>query len=141
MTSKTLKIYMFLLVAVLLFSTGTANATSVTFSNGLDVRVSITVAYFDADSGLLTTRGWWSAEPNGETVVTLNADAERGIYYAAFNRVPYVDSITRNSPQITRWVSPRTFVFTTDTAPLVEGAWEGRFFRTNGTFVYINERR
>ena len=128
-------------LSVLIFSAGTAaSAATITFSNALDLRVSITVAYYDADSGVLTTRGWWHAEPGGETIVTVNADESRDIYYAAYNKVPFLDSSTRNNPQIRRWASPRAFTYTTDSEPDEDDVWGGHFYKINGNSVRVNER-
>jgi hypothetical protein len=133
-------------LAVSFFSAGgasisAANAATFTFSNGLDLRMSITMAYYDANSGVLTTRGWWHVAPGGETAVTVNADVSRGVYYAAYRKVPFIDSATRGNPQIRRWASPRTFTYTTDGEPYDDGVWHGHFYRINGQSVHIDARR
>jgi len=136
---KTAMKFVCLALAVLLFSAGAASAATITFSNELSIRVSVTVAYYDAGSGVLTTKGWWHVEPGGERTVTVNADASRGIYYAAYNRIQYVDSSTRKNPQIRRWASRRTFTYTNDAEPYDDDVWQGRFYRVNGQSVHIDE--
>jgi uncharacterized membrane protein len=129
----------FLALVVLISSAAAGDAASVTFSNSLDLRIALTVTYTDADSGVLTTRGWWHVEPGGQTVVTVNADESAGIYYAAYNKVVYFDSTTRQNPQINRWACYRTFTYTSDAEPDDDDVWLGRFFKINGNSVNINE--
>ena len=134
--------FMCFTLALLVLSVATvACAATFTFSNGLDLRMSVTLTYFDRDLDALTTRGWWHVEPGGETVITVNADELRGVYYAAFNRVPFIDSSTRGNPQIVRWASPRTFAYTTDEEPFDYGAWQAHFYRIDGQIVHIDARR
>ena len=131
-------------LAVLVFSAATAAcAANITFTNDLDLRMSITLTYFDADTGAMTTQGWWHVEPGSETVVTVNADESRDIYYAAYNKEPFIDSSTRGNPQVTRWASPRTFKFTNDEEPYDDGLdyWQGYFYRIDGGSVRIDVKR
>ena len=137
---KTALKFVCLVLAVLVFSATAASAANFTFSNDLDLRISITMAYYDADSGALTTRGWWHVEPDGETVVTVNADTSREVYYAAYNKVPYIDSATRGNPRIERWASPRMFTYASNAEPDEDGVWLGRFYKINGQSVNINGR-
>ena len=139
---RTMKFVCFAL-AVLVFSAATAAcAANITFTNSLDLRISITLTYFDSDTGAMTTQGWWHVEPDGRTVVTVNADESRDIYYAAYNKEPFIDSSTRNNPQVTRWASPRTFKFTTDAEPYGDfDFWQGRFYKINGGSVNIDVKR
>jgi uncharacterized membrane protein len=132
-------------VAVLVISVAgvpisVASGATFTFSNGLDLRMSVTMAYYDANSGALTTRGWWHVEPGGETAVTVNADVSRGVYYAAYNKVLFIDSETRGNTQIRRWASPRTFKYTTNEEPYDDGVWYGRFYKINAQSVNIDAR-
>ena len=138
-----LKLVCFVLVVLVFTVSPVAYAANVTFSNSLDLRVSITLTYFDADTGVMTTQGWWHVEPDSETVITVNADESREIYYAAYNKEPFIDSTTRGNPQVTRWASPRTFKFTTDEEPDDDelDAWQGRFYRINDRSVNIDETR
>ena len=121
-----------------LFAATAARAASFTFSNDLDIRMSITMTYVDADSGVMTTRGWWHVEPGGQTVVTVNADESRGVYYAAYNNGQFYDSGTRGNPQIRRWTNRRTFAYTTDERPHYDGVWQGIYYRINGRSVRID---
>jgi len=132
-----------LVLAVLIFSASAACAANIAFSNDLDIRVSITLTYFDADTGVMTTQGWWHVESDSETVVTVNADESREIYYAAYNKEPFIDSTTRANPQIIRWASPRTFKYTTDEEPTDDelDVWQGTFYRIDGGSVNIDVRR
>ena len=137
-----MKIACFVL-AVLVFSATAACAANITFTNGLDIRMSITLTYFDTDTGAMTTQGWWHVEPGGETVVTVNADESRDIYYAAYNKEPFIDSSTRGNPQVTRWASPRTFKFVTDEEPDDDELdyWQGYFYRIDDGSVHIDVKR
>ena len=128
------------LVLVLAAASGAYSAT-IDFSNDLDVRVSVTLTYVDADSGALTTRGWWRVEPGGEAAITVNADESRGIYYAAYNKNQYMDSSTSGNEQIRRWASSRKFTYTTDEEPSDDGVWLGRFYEINGSSVNIDSAR
>ena len=131
-----------LVLAVLVFSATAACAANINFSNDLDIRISITLTYYDANTGALTTQGWWHVEPDSDTVITVNADESREIYYAAFNQIPYIDSTTRGNPTIERWAIPRRFTFTTDQEPYGEpDAWQGRFFRIDDRSVNIDAAR
>jgi len=128
-------------ITVLVFSLLAATAAcaaSFTFSNSLSLRMSVTMTYVDADSGVMTTRGWWHVDPGDETVITVNADESRGVYYAAYNKGQYYDSSTRENPQIKRWVNPRTFTYTTDEQPYDNGVFYGTFYRINGRSVRID---
>ncbi|MCL1940373.1 MAG: DUF1036 domain-containing protein, partial [Synergistaceae bacterium] len=109
---KAIKKFAFYTLAVLVFSAlaaAGACAASFTFSNNLNIRLSVTMAYVDADSGVMTTRGWWHVDPGGETVIDVEADESGGVYYAAYNKGQYYDSGTLGNPQIRRWANPRTF--------------------------------
>lgn len=129
------------LVVSLLFSMATgAFAADITVSNKLDTKLSITLAYYDKDSGALVTQGWWHVEPGGQTVIAVNADESRDIYYAAYNKDQFVDSSTRSNPQIRRWAGPRNFTYTTDAELTDEGVWQGRFYKVNGTSVNVDGR-
>ncbi|MCL1941405.1 MAG: DUF1036 domain-containing protein [Synergistaceae bacterium] len=136
---KTALKFVCLVVAVLVFSAA-ASAATFSFSNHVGIKISVTLTYFDADSGVLTTKGWWHVEPGGETAITVNADESRDVYYAAYNKNQYVDSVTRKNPQIRRWANPHNFTYTTDEEPYDVGAWHGRFYRIDGTSVSIDER-
>ena len=136
---KTAMKFMFLIVAVLLFSTA-ASAATYTFSNHVGIRISVTLTYYDANSGVLTTKGWWHVEPGGKTSITINADESRDVYYAAYNKDQFVDSGTRKNPQIRRWASPRNFTYTSDDQPYDDGVWHGRFYKINGITVSIDEK-
>ena len=130
-----------LVLAVSVFSlVSAASAATFTFTNDLDLRIAITVTYYDANSGVLTTRGWWHVNPGGRTDVTVNADASRGVYYAAYNKEQFIDSSTRSNPQLRRWASYSTFTFTSDAEPLDHDVWRGRFYRVNGSSVNIDAR-
>ena len=136
---KVFRFALFTLTAVLLLAMAAgAFAAEVTVSNRLDVRLSITVAYFDQESGVLVTKGWWHVEPHGQTVIAVDADASREIYYAAYNKDQFVDRSTRTNAQIHRWASPRNFTYTTDAEPDVDGAWLGKFYQTNGTSIEVD---
>ena len=137
------KVSVFLLLAVVLvFAAATAaSSATFTFTNEFNVRIAITLTYTDADSGALTTRGWWHVEPGGRTAITVNADESRDVYYAAYNEVQFVDSSTLGNPQIRRWASRRTFRYATDAEPSDHDAWHGRFYRINGRAVNIDASR
>jgi len=137
-TTKKFACFVPAVLVFLLLSATAACAASFTFSNDLDIRMSITMTYVDADSGAMTTRGWWHVEPGGETVITVNADESSGVYYAAYNKGQYYDSGTRENPQIMRWASPRTFTYTTDEQPYGDGVWHGTYYRINGRSVRID---
>ncbi|MCL2684442.1 MAG: DUF1036 domain-containing protein [Synergistaceae bacterium] len=132
--------FLCLALAILVFSATAASAANFTFSNDLDLRIAITMTYYDAEGGALTTSGWWHVEPDSETVISVNADTSREVYYAAYNKVPYIDSATRNNARIDRWASPRTFTFTTDAEPDMDGVWLGRFYQISGGSVNIDGR-
>ena len=139
---KTFKFALCALVASMLFAVaGAACAAEISVSNALDLRLSLTFAYYDRESGELTTKGWWYVEPHGQTVVTLDADESRGIYYAAYNKDQFVDTTTRENPQIFRWASYRNFTFTADTEPSDPDAWKGRFFKIDGTSINVDGKR
>ena len=140
---KTTKKLVCIVLSVLFFSVATtAFAANITFTNSLDLRMSLTLTYYDADTGAMTTQGWWHVEPGGQTVVTVNADASRDIYYAAYNKEPFLDSSTRGNPQVTRWASPRTFKYSTDAEPSGElDIWQGYFYRIDGGYVNIDVKR
>ena len=121
-----------------LFAATAACAASFTFSNSLGVRMSITMAYVDADSGVMTTKGWWHVEPGGETVITVNSDESSDVYYAAYNKGLYFDSSTRGNPKVMRWASPRTFTYTSDEKPYDDGVWYGTYYRIDGRSVHID---
>jgi len=134
----TKKFACFILV-VLVFSAAaatTACAASFTFSNSFNIRISVTMAYVDARSGVMTTRGWWHVEPGGETVISVNADESRGVYYAAYNKNQYYDSSAGTT--LKRWASPRTFTYTGDETPYDDGVWYGTFYRISGRSVNID---
>jgi uncharacterized membrane protein len=124
--------------AVVLTSVSGASAAAITFTNDLDLRLSIAIAYYDEDLGVLVTKGWWHVEPDSETIVTVNADESKDIYYAAYNKNQYTDSSTRDNPKITRWASPRNFTFSGDAEPSGDGVWEGRFYKINGSSVNVD---
>ncbi|MDR2780344.1 MAG: DUF1036 domain-containing protein [Synergistaceae bacterium] len=118
-----------------------AYAATINISNSLGVRVSIVLTYTDANSGTLTTRGWWRVAPGGETTVTVDADESRDIYYAAYNKDQFMDSSTFGNPEIRRWASPHNFTYSTDAEPSDEGVWQGRFHKINGSSVNIDSTR
>jgi uncharacterized membrane protein len=128
------------LVLVLATAPGAYSAT-VDISNGLDVRVSVALTYAAGGNGELTTKGWWRVEPGGETTITVDADESRGIYYAAYNKIQFIDSSTLGNPEIRRWAGPHNFTYTTDEEPADEGVWEGRFYKINGSSVNIDSTR
>ena len=136
---KITRFVLFTLTATLFFAMAAgAFAAEVTVANRLDIRLSITLAYYDQDSGELVTKGWWHVEPHGQTVITVNADESRGIHYAAYNKDQFVDRSTRTNAQIRRWASPRNFTYTTDAEPDEDGAWQGKFYQTNGTSIEVD---
>ncbi|MDL2264488.1 DUF1036 domain-containing protein [Synergistaceae bacterium OttesenSCG-928-I11] len=139
---KIVKFALCALVASLFFAVAAgAHAAEISVSNALDIRLSLTFTYHDRESGELTTKGWWYVEPHGQTVVTLDADESRDIYYAAFNKDQFVDTTTRNNPQIWRWASYRNFSFTTEEDPSDPDVWKGRFFKINGTSINVDGKR
>ena len=136
---KVIRFALFTLATALLLATAAgAFAAEVTVSNRLDIKLSITLAYFDQDSGELVTKGWWHVEPHGQTVITVNADESREIYYAAYNKDQFVDRSTRANAQIHRWASPRNFTYATDAEPDEDGAWMGKFYQANGTSIEVD---
>ena len=125
-------------LAVLVFSFASAAcAASYTFSNSLNIRVSVIMAYVDADSGVVTARGWWYVQPGSSTVITVNADESYGVYYAAYNNIQYYDS-GAGEDTIRRWASPRTFTYTSTEKPYDDGVWLGTLYRINGRSVNID---
>ena len=137
--TRKMSFFVSLLSVVLVLSTPLAAlGAPFAFSNGLNIRMSITMTYVDADSGALTTRGWWHVEPGGETVVNVDADLSKGVYYAAYNKGQYYDSSTDGDAQIGRWASPRTFTYTTDEKPYDDGVWYGAYYMINGRSVHID---
>ena len=120
------------------FAATAACAVSFTFMNSLNLRMSITMTYVDAESGVMTTKGWWHVDPGGETVITVDADASSGVYYAAYNKGQYYDSGTRGNPQIKRWANPRAFTYTSDEQPYDDGVWYGTYYRIDGRSVHID---
>ena len=127
-------------LVVLLFSalaSTAAFAVSITFSNSLNIRMSVTMAYVDEDSGIMTTKGWWHVEPDDETVITVDADESSGVYYAAYNKGQYYDS-NASGNSIKRWANPRTFTYTSDEEPYDDGVWYGTFYRIDGNSVNID---
>jgi len=138
---KMTKKFAFLSLTVLVLSLLAATiacAADFTFSNDLNLRMSITMVYVDADSGIMTTRGWWHVDPGGRTAITVNADESHGVYYAAYNKGQYFDSGTRENPQVMRWASPRTFTYTSDEKPYDDGVWYGTYHKINGFSVHID---
>ena len=125
-------------VWVLLVAATAACAASFTFSNSLGIRMSITMVYIDADTTEMTTKGWWHVEPGGQTVITVNADESKDVYYAAYNKGQYYDSSTLGNRQERRWASPRTFTYTSDERPYDDGVWQGTFYRIDGLSVHID---
>ena len=115
-----------------------ALAADITISNQRDIRLSIALSYYENASGTLVTRGWWHVEPGGQTVITVDADESRDIYYAAYNKDQFVDISTRQNPKIMRWASPRNFEYRTDDEPSDSGIWQGKFYRTNGTSINVD---
>jgi hypothetical protein len=96
------------------------------------------MTYVDADSGVMTTKGWWYVEPGGETDITVDADESSDVYYAAYNKNQYFDSSIPGNPNIRRWASPRTFTYATNDEPDDSGVWLGTFYRINGKNVNID---
>ncbi|MDR1651143.1 MAG: DUF1036 domain-containing protein [Synergistaceae bacterium] len=129
-----------LMAAIILASASGAYAAAITFTNELDLRLSIALAYYDNDLGTLVTKGWWHVEPDGDTTITINADESKDIYYAAYNKDQFIDSSTRGNPKITRWASPHNFTYTDDSEPSDEGVWEGRFYKIGGSTVSVDGR-
>jgi len=139
---KTRKIFVCLVLAVLVFSfAATSHAANFTFSNSLNIKVAVTMAYVDANTGAMTTKGWWHIAPGGSTVIKVNANESSGVYYAAYNKSQYLDSSTRSNSQIRRWVNPRTFTYTTNAEPRDSGVWLGTFYKINGRSVNIDSSR
>ena len=122
---------------LLAMATG-AFAAEVTVTNELDVKLSVALAYYDQSSGELVTRGWWHVEPHGQTVIAVDADESRGLYYAAYNKDQFVDRSTRGNDRIMRWASPRNFTLAGGEEPDVDGAWQGKFYQANGTAINVN---
>jgi len=157
---KSVKGFTCFIVVVLVLSAATsAYATAYTLSNSLSIRVDVAMVYVDADSGVLTTEGWWQIEPGSEIFVNVHADESHDVYYAAYNKKQYFDSNTTVSPNIKRWVSPRAFTYTTDNEPNKDDAWKrimhniicspfcehdedndwlGTFYKINGESVNID---
>lgn len=134
------KVAVFALFAslALLMCAATGWAAEVAVSNRLDIRVSVTVSYYDKETGALTTKGWWHVEPGGSAIVDVNADETRGIYYAAYNKDLFIDSGTRGNEQIVRAASPRNFEYTGDDHPTDDGVWQARYYKIDGTSVNID---
>ena len=138
---KAAKKFVCLVLAVLVLSVASAAcAATFTFSNSLNQRAAIALTYVDASTGAMTTKGWWHVEPNGSTSITVNADESRGVYYAAYNDIQFLDSSMRGNPQIRRWASQHHFTYATDAQPNDATAWHGRFFRIDGNVVNIDRR-
>lgn len=135
------KLTVFVLVTSLfLVIAAGAFAAEITVSNQLDHKLSITFTYYDSNTGGLVTKGWWHVEPRGETVVTLDADTARDIFYAAYNKDQFVDAATRGNAQIWRWAGPRNFEYTSEDEPADPGVWKGRFYKVGGTSLNIDAR-
>ncbi|MDR3332780.1 MAG: DUF1036 domain-containing protein [Synergistaceae bacterium] len=130
-----------LLASVLVFvSISGAFAASITVSNGLGVKLSVAVAYYDRDSGSLVTNGWRHIAPGDEATITVNADETKDFFYAAYNKDQFIDSSTNDNAKINRWCSPRNFTLTGDATPSDDGAWEGKFYKVNGSSVKVDGR-
>lgn len=136
-TGRIITIATIALTAVLVLA-AMALASDVAVSNRLDTKLSITLSYYDADTGEIVTRGWWHVEPHGQIVISVNADESRGIYYAAYNKDQFVDTSTRQNEQIHRWASPRNFEAINDEEPTAPGTWRGKFYKVNGTSIEVN---
>jgi hypothetical protein len=136
---KTVTLALLALTAALCLA-GAANAAEITVSNALDIKLSLTFTYYDRESGELTTKGWWHVEPYGQTVVTLDADESRDIYYAAYNKDQFVDSTTRQNPQVMRWANYHNFTYTAEEGATASDAWEGKFYKVNGASLNIDGR-
>jgi hypothetical protein len=134
----TLKAAIFILAAFMMMAALGANAATITVTNDTDTRLGITLAYVDNSSGALVTKGWWHVAPDGETSITVNADESRGIYFAAYNKDQYYDSATIKNEQVRRWASRGTFTYGSDAQPDDETAWQGRFFKINGSTINID---
>jgi len=128
----------FIITMLVLSMTISAYAANYTFSNSLSIRIAITMTYVDADSGVLTTKGWWHVEPGSETIVTVNADESHDVYYAAYNKNQYFDSNTPGNPNIRRWANPRSFTYTTNDEPSDDNVWQGVFYKINERSVNID---
>ena|GEM_PF-1637581 len=138
---NTTKKFAYIILVALVFSIVAATAVcaaTITFSNSFNIRMSITLAYVDADSGVMTTRGWWHVEPGGETVINVNASESEGVYYAAYNKNQYYDSSAYGVTRIRRWASPRTFTYTSDERSYADGEWQGTYYRISGRSVQID---
>ena len=137
-TTKKLACIILVALAFSIVAATVALAANITFSNSFNFRMSVTLAYVDAQSGVMTTRGWWHVEPGGSTVISVNAVESEGIYYAAYNKNQYYDSSAYGASRIRRWASPRTFTNTTDDRLYDDGEWQGTYYRISGRSVQID---
>jgi hypothetical protein len=105
-----------------------ADAAAVTVRNSLDKKLSLAFFYTDKAGGEVT-KGWWYVEPGAETVVTLDADESKPVYYAAFNKDLYSDASTVKDAQVRGWLSYKVFTYDADVEPDDDEVFESRFFR------------
>jgi uncharacterized membrane protein len=128
MFMKKLSLRVLVTSVVLLSAAGAAFGASVTVQNSLNIRLSLAFYYTSASGGAVT-QGWWHVEPDSETVVTLNADESKPIYYAAFNKRLFADSSTIKNSMGKRWFSYRRFTYRAGVVPDDYNTFESRLFR------------
>jgi hypothetical protein len=120
--------FLALLAATILSVASPVFAAAITVRNSVDRKLSLAFYYTDA-SGNEVTKGWWHVEAGDETIVTLNADESKPIYYGAFNKDLYADSSTIRDSQVRGWLSYSKFTFDADVEPGGIGTFESRFFK------------
>ena len=134
-----LRLFVFVIAAFSVLTSAVAFAADIKLSNNLDVKVSITLSYYEEDSGTLVTKGWWHVDPGSEKVISVNADTSKDMYYAAYNKVQFRDSSTSKNQQIRRWASPSNFTFSGEEEPDESSCWNGRFYKFEGDSINIDE--
>jgi hypothetical protein len=130
MTKRSRFAFFAIALAVLAASAGSAYALEITVSNdgGIGTGASVAFAYTDASTGRVTAKGWFSVPAGEVESFQVNADPSHEIYFAAYNKVPFLDSATRGKKPLKRWASPHNFTFDTDDEPDDDGAWEAKFY-------------
>ncbi|MDR3321799.1 MAG: hypothetical protein LBS93_05060 [Synergistaceae bacterium] len=129
--TKKMRFALFTAILVLLMaSTVSAFALGITVSNnsGLGSPANVAFVYTDASTGTQTAKAWFKVPVGEVRSFELNADSDKPIYYAAYNKVQFLDSATRGEKPIVRWASPHNFTFTGDYEPDADGAWQAKFY-------------